>query len=756
MELTTIFDWIWRSSLQASVLVGLVLVVQLLLRKRLAARWRYALWLLPILRLMMPWSPESGVSVFNVIGGTAATTETTGTVDMVEGGAAEPADALSVSAVGIVAPVTNLPPPAKVSSAPPASSPPQSLLSLWSLQLPALWLIGAAAFLLLLLIQVRRLHRGLGDARTLDDPDIQCLLEQCKAQMGVQSPLAIVESNAVRAPALYGAWRPRLLLPPGLARQLGHERLRHVFLHELAHLKQADVARNWLVLALQVAHWFNPVLWYAFHRLRADRELACDEAVLARCGEQESEAYGETLIHLLSLSMKGRRIPGLVGINESGTLNKRRITMIAQFRKRSRLWSLLAAVVLVGLAVVGLTDAVSEEKPVVEVVPTPPFFEGKTFVTDPELIGKWDFADFVDQVKEFSPEAAAAKQLDPSQYPLRSLIVHPNGTTSGPWVWTKGILYHPGDKTEARYKVAVINGAEYLFLPWMSGDVTIRGQQPKFYVLKRDHSFGRATPTPTPLPGQLPAGRELTPAKTVEPQEADNNRANVILETGQKTVWRDVEVYMGHTNAAEPSGGYGYGGGYGQPQPGAKNVTLLIRLASEPSHTSRLGIFESFVYGPYEITVFDLVPLGGTNARALIEIRNLAPDTPADPNTIIAEPNTITKQLRRDQDCIFRPWMAREDLTLRIRRVNVNDARDERDDSVEILVRTGTFSEKLTLQEDDSYFIGDYEVMARQVKPEGTEGDGAAILAIRYIPPPGPTPMQGSSTAPAATQPAAR
>src|SRR5512137_1259538 len=63
------FNWLSRATWQASVVVVLVLGLQWLLRDRLSPRWRHALWLLVMLRLLMPWSIESGVSIFNALPG---------------------------------------------------------------------------------------------------------------------------------------------------------------------------------------------------------------------------------------------------------------------------------------------------------------------------------------------------------------------------------------------------------------------------------------------------------------------------------------------------------------------------------------------------------------------------------------------------------------------------------------------------------------------------------------------------------------
>src|SRR2546430_8073888 len=66
--LSAMFEWTWRTSLHASVLITLVTLIQAAGGKRLAARWRYALGFLVLLRLMMPVVPASSFSIFNLTG----------------------------------------------------------------------------------------------------------------------------------------------------------------------------------------------------------------------------------------------------------------------------------------------------------------------------------------------------------------------------------------------------------------------------------------------------------------------------------------------------------------------------------------------------------------------------------------------------------------------------------------------------------------------------------------------------------------
>jgi hypothetical protein len=103
------------------------------------------------------------------------------------------------------------------------------------------------------------------------------------------------------------------------------------------------------------------------------------------------------------------------------------------------------------------------------------------FVNDPQVLGEWKSVDFVRTISQFNPAKPAWK----GKLYLKGLTFKANGETSQPWwTWTKGFLMHSGDQTASRYVIRETNGAAYLFLEWKSGDVTIAGMKPWYYVLK--------------------------------------------------------------------------------------------------------------------------------------------------------------------------------------------------------------------------------------------------------------------------------
>jgi beta-lactamase regulating signal transducer with metallopeptidase domain/Tol biopolymer transport system component len=359
------FEWLLRSSLQASILIFLILLTQLILRRRLGARWCQALWLLLLLRMVLPWAPQSRISIFSLIQRSLPQRQreyipeevhdqnvNDSIATMTEG---ESKPALTGTTMEKAAEARMTAPQVKKV----AEKKSQTSFLKAAEVLPLVWLAGALTLGIYIcannfaLLQIIRRERPLTEQKTLD------LLEDCKAEMGIRTFLAVVPTDKVKSASLFGFVRPRLLLPKGMLETLGREELRYVFLHELGHLKRHDIYLGWLMSALQVLHWFNPLVWIAFYRMRADRELACDALVLARTQANESKNYGRTVVSLLERFSRPRRLPAMAGILETRTQLRRRITMIAKFKSNSYQWSPLAVILIIILACVSLPDAIS-------------------------------------------------------------------------------------------------------------------------------------------------------------------------------------------------------------------------------------------------------------------------------------------------------------------------------------------------------------------------------------------------------------
>jgi beta-lactamase regulating signal transducer with metallopeptidase domain/ankyrin repeat protein len=330
-NLESVFAWILEASWQASVLVVLVLLLQVVLRGRLNPRWYHALWLLVVLRLVLPVLPESALSLFQF---------TPHAPPVITQSVTEP--------IFISAPAQTTPQPLLET---PAPAYPFSIYTILAL----FWLTGAFGLLIVTWRVNYRFARHLRNATAIDDPHLLEIAADAQAKLGVHRHLRLIESAQAKSPAIMGLFHSTLILPEGVRAKFTDDELRFIFLHEFAHLKRGDLAVQWLIALLQILHWFNPVLWYAFRRIRADREPATDALVLSRTGEAQKESYGQVLIKLLENYHQRHSLPTLVGILEDKDQFKRRFSLIAKFTRGAYGWSLLGVLLLGAVAMVGLT-----------------------------------------------------------------------------------------------------------------------------------------------------------------------------------------------------------------------------------------------------------------------------------------------------------------------------------------------------------------------------------------------------------------
>ncbi len=368
-----LFGWLLETTWQAAVIAVIILLAQVLLRHRLAPAWRHGLWLLLVARLLMPMTPRSAVSVFNLAKWSRP---------RVTPAAVAPTPAPRANLPAPIAPGRPNTEPVQPDAAPevrseatsrPALTPPSPTAPAvsvaafpgkpmnWLTLTAWAWLAGALVLTVRFGWLNQRFRRRLARYMPVSDDSAKELFDQCARSLGVKQRLVLIETEEVESPAVYGLWRKRLLLPDGLRDQLAPDELRHVLLHELAHIKRRDPELNWLLAVLQILHWFNPVLWFAFARMRADRELATDDLALAHTQPPERTSYGETVLKVLEGLTQRRVLPGLVGIGESKAQMKERIRAIARggAGRRWRWSACAAAVVIAGLA---LTNA-REDKP---------------------------------------------------------------------------------------------------------------------------------------------------------------------------------------------------------------------------------------------------------------------------------------------------------------------------------------------------------------------------------------------------------
>lgn len=400
--------------LTSSALILALLALRQLFRRTVSRRMQYALWLLVLVRLLVP--VNVGTLAHNVLSA-AAPVQTvveerldTPVLYVQDGTERRPAQLLP----GKESQGDPQSPPSDAAQSAPADeyytvTPAYRTVTL-SEALTYVWYAGMAGVGAWFLFTNLRFARALRKART------PYRVEGCRY------PVYLV--SALPSPCLFGVLRPAVYLNEKALQS--PDALRFVLAHEQTHARHLDPLWSLLRGVCLTVYWFDPLVWLAAVLSREDGELACDEGTLRALGADERAAYGKTLLALVPVCDKPQNpLLGATTMTSGKRSLKERITRIAENRQAK------AAAVFAVVALAALVCAVS--------------FTGAPDTT-PEVTQEWYDAGFTTEDAQACLEFLDwAAELDGSKI-----------TGCGAWDAETGaahfLLEEPSDDTSAQIK----------------------------------------------------------------------------------------------------------------------------------------------------------------------------------------------------------------------------------------------------------------------------------------------------------------
>ena len=199
------------------------------------------------------------------------------------------------------------------------------------------WSIGIFIMFFLLYRSVKQVKALHSSALPLQNEELNALYIECLNEMNSKHTIPIYSTAFLKSPVLAGFLHPRIYLPIHLisdfnAGTISATDIRYMLLHELQHYKHKDILIGYLINTVNVFYWFNPLIWYFLKRIRQERELACDSAVLQLLKETEYKSYGNTLINFAE-TIALSPFPLTMGISGNIKQLKGRILNIASFHQ---------------------------------------------------------------------------------------------------------------------------------------------------------------------------------------------------------------------------------------------------------------------------------------------------------------------------------------------------------------------------------------------------------------------------------------
>ena len=351
--------------IQSCVLIAMMLGVDLVIRTRVRAVVRYWLWMLVMVKLVLPTSLTLPMSVGYWVGLDRSAVsipmqEMPRTMSPLAQSTPTPEisidrpTSIEPPVISAITQELKTPPTVQIHQPPPAID--------WRALIFLGWLAIAAA-MALLVIQRYGFVKGLIRQSRDAEGKTAAIFDECVTQMNLLKKPILKISPSMVSPAACGLLHPVVILPELMITNLNEKEMRAVLLHELTHIGRGDLWINCIQTFLQMVYFYNPLLWPANSVIRRLREQAVDETVLVTLRE-EAEDYPRTLVNVAKLAMARPALSlRLVGVVESKSALADRIKhMLSRpFPKSSKLGGLALTGIFI-LAALLLPMAKGERK----------------------------------------------------------------------------------------------------------------------------------------------------------------------------------------------------------------------------------------------------------------------------------------------------------------------------------------------------------------------------------------------------------
>lgn len=366
----TVFKKVLSMSFSGSLLILVLLAVKPFLKDKISRQWQYYIWLIVILRLLIPFEPEislmgrvrQSVDSFYLwesereAGKDAPLSGLKGLSDASDSNIIGNADSNTIDSANSITNGMNLVENRAGQSGETAGWPGifkdwrkrlWEQITLLSGYLWVVWLAAGAGLLIRKATMYQSFIRYVkAGAVPVSDIEILERLSVLTAQEHIGRPVELWLNPMISSPMLTGLFRPCIILPD---MDVPEKNFRYIVLHELTHYKRRDIVYKWLVQLMVCLHWFNPLVHLMSREIEKACEFSCDEAVLAKTGSGNVKGYGETLLDAMASAGKRAGNSGAVTLSENRELLKERLKAIMNYRKKSKITAVLTGALTLGI-----------------------------------------------------------------------------------------------------------------------------------------------------------------------------------------------------------------------------------------------------------------------------------------------------------------------------------------------------------------------------------------------------------------------
>lgn len=336
-----------QMSFSGAVLILAVIAVRAAAINKLPKKTFLILWEIVLLRLIIPFSIPSALSVYSLA------SQNTAINALAEMPAGSVISAMQGESPGLSGEMPEFP---------------AGRISIWLV----IWLAGMALCAAFFAISYLRCRLEFSTSL----PIYNDFVENWLKEHPLNRPVCVRQSDKISTPLTYGIFKPVILVPKKTDWE-DTKQLQYIFLHEYVHIRRFDAAAKLVSASALCVHWFNPFVWAMYALFNRDIELACDESVVRQSGEASKKDYS-----LMLIGMEAKK-SGLLPFCNNFSRNsiEERISAIMKTKKTTIGIFIISIIVIAAITAFFATSAKKQEPPMV-------FVMGRVYVSTQENVSE--------------------------------------------------------------------------------------------------------------------------------------------------------------------------------------------------------------------------------------------------------------------------------------------------------------------------------------------------------------------------------
>lgn len=342
-----VLEVILSLSLSGGIVIIMLYLVLLLFRKKLCRQWQYYIWMIAIIRLLLPFAPQqnlmnelfqsaklpiSGIDNSSLEGlqNEQTSTEEFKINDIQSENTENEKGNIQSSESNYEITDETVDEVSKKE----LTGKPYVLSDIVRQYLWLIWLLPAIIlFARKIITYEKNLQYICAGSKEVQDIVLLEEFDKLLEKNHVKSRMTLSVNNMIRSPIMIGLFNPCIILS---TTQMTVLEFQHTISHELIHYRRRDNLYKWLIQIAVCIHWFNPLIYMMERSINRACELSCDEAVIWNLDEQERYAYGDTLLRAAGRNVKYKLPVSPIAFSDSKKNLKERLGAIMNFKKISK------------------------------------------------------------------------------------------------------------------------------------------------------------------------------------------------------------------------------------------------------------------------------------------------------------------------------------------------------------------------------------------------------------------------------------